>query len=308
MDVITPRSGKLILLHALAIAAASAALCGIGRQSPAAHGTVMGDRWIHVVSRGETWSSIGARVGVSPAVLAARNQRTLRVPLQPGDALGIDNRHVAPAYQRDELLINLPQRMLFHYWGGAVRARYPVAGGQPSWPTPLAAFTIQTMEVDPTWDVPVSIQEEMRRSGKPVLKKVPPGPTNPLGKYWIGLSVGSIGIHGTSAPSSIYNLATHGCIRLHPDDIEDLFVHVAIGDSGRIVYEPVLVGFDGTDVFLEVHRDAYRRGIDLAARAWQRLDETGLRALVDPQLVAVVVREAEGLAVPVTGAAPRADF
>jgi L,D-transpeptidase ErfK/SrfK len=153
--------------------------------------------------------------------------------------------------------------------------------------------------------VPVSIQEEMRRAGKPVLKTVPPGPSNPLGRYWLRLSLGSIGVHGTAAPSSIYHFATHGCIRLHPDDVEDLFTHVAIGDAGRIVYEPVLVGFDGTDVFLEVHRDAYRRGIDLPARAWQRLDETGLRTLVDPELVARVVREAEGLAVPVTGPAPR---
>jgi L,D-transpeptidase ErfK/SrfK len=156
------------------------------------------------------------------------------------------------------------------------------------------------METDPTWDVPVSIQEEMRRAGKPVLTKVPPGPANPLGRYWMGLSLGSIGLHGTTAPSSIYHFATHGCIRLHPDDVEDLFFHVAVGDPGRIVYEPVLVGFDGTDVFLEVHGDAYRRAPASPERAWQLLEEAGLRALVDPTRVARVVREAEGLAVAVT--------
>jgi L,D-transpeptidase ErfK/SrfK len=302
---ITSNTGKLVLLHALAIALASAALCGAGRQLVPSYGTITGGRWIHLVSAGETWSSVGARAGVAPAVLAARNQRTLRVPLKPGDVLGIDNRHVAPPYERDEILINLPQRMLFHYWGGTLRIAYPVAVGQPTWQTPLGPFSIVEMEVDPTWDVPVSIQEEMRRAGKPVLKNVPPGPSNPLGRYWLRLSLGSIGLHGTAAPSSIYQFATHGCIRLHPDDVEDLFMHVAIGEPGRIVYEPVLVGFDGTDVFLEVHRDAYRRGIDLPARVWQRLHETGLRDAVDPELVARVVREAEGLAVPVTGPTPR---
>ena len=302
---ITSKTGKMILLHAVAIALASAALCGTGTQPASGYGTVTGDRWIHLVGSGETWASIGSRVGVAPTVLAARNQRTLRVPLKPGDVLGIDNRHIAPPFGRDEILINLPQRLLFHYWGGTLRRTYPVAVGQPTWQTPLGPFSIMEMEVDPTWDVPVSIQEEMRRAGKPVLKKVPPGPNNPLGRYWLRLSLGSIGLHGTTAPSSIYRFATHGCIRLHPDDVEDLFAHVAIGEPGRVIYEPVLVGFDGTDVFLEVHADAYRRGIDLRARAWQRLDETGLRGLVDPERVVQVVREAEGVAVLVTGPAPR---
>jgi L,D-transpeptidase ErfK/SrfK len=190
--------------------------------------------------------------------------------------------------------------MLFHYWGGTLRRAYPVAVGQPTWQTPLGNFSIASMETDPTWDVPLSIQREMQQAGKPVRKKVAPGPSNPLGAYWIGLSLDSIGLHGTTAPSSIYHFATHGCVRLHPDDIDDLFGHVAIGDPGRIVYEPVLVGVDGNDVFLEVHADAYGRGVDLLARTWQMLDVMGLRGLVDPATVARVVRGAEGLAVPVT--------
>jgi len=291
--------GKIVLLHALAIALASAALCGARDQTVGTPGTITGDRWIHLVAAGETWTSIGARVGVSPAVLAARNQVTVGTPLKAGDVLSIDNRHVVPAYERDEILINLPQRMLFHYWGGTMRASYPTAVGQATWPTPIGPFTVVDMEVDPTWDVPVSIQDEMRRAGKPVIKRMPPGPRNPLGKYWMRLSTGSIGLHGTNAPASIYRFATHGCIRLHPDDVEDLFAHVRIGDSGRIVYEPVLVGYDGTTVFLEVHGDAYRRGIDLLARAWQLLDQTGLHSLVDPERVAEIVREAEGVAVQV---------
>ena len=300
MHGVTSSSGRILVLHALAIAVAAAALCGASYRTNARPGTITGGRWVHLVARGETWTTIGARVGVSPAVLAGRNQRTLGSPLQPGDVLGIDNRHVAPGYERDEIVINLPQRMLFHYWGGVLRAQYPVAVGQPGWRTPRGPFSILTMETDPTWDVPVSIQEEMRRAGKPVLTKVPPGPANPLGRYWMGLSLGSIGLHGTTAPSSIYHFATHGCIRLHPDDVEDLFFHVAVGDPGRIVYEPVLVGFDGTDVFLEVHGDAYRRAPASPERAWQLLEEAGLRALVDPTRVARVVREAEGLAVAVT--------
>lgn len=301
MHGITSSPGKVVLLHAVVIALASMALCA-SRQAPADPGSITGSRWIHLAAAGETWVTIGARVGVAPAVLAARNNRTVRVPVRAGDVLAIDNRHVAPPYERDELVINVPQRMLFHYWGGVLRAQYPIAAGRPDWQTPLGRFSVLLLETDPTWDVPRSIQEEMRRAGKPVLTKVPPGRSNPLGRYWIGLSVGSVGVHGTNAPSSIYQLATHGCVRLHPDDVEDLFGYVAIGDPGRLIYEPVLVGYDGTAVYLEVHPDAYRRGIEPRARAWQLLDETGLRSLVEPQLVEQVIRDAEGLAVVVSGA------
>ncbi len=296
--ILGPR--RTLAVHALAVALASAALCGAGGQPITGCATIVGDRWIHVVSQGESWATIGARVGVDPEVLARRNETSVRTPLNPGDVLGIDNRHIVPAYEEDGLLINVPQRLLFHYSQGVARAYYPVAVGQPDWPTPLGRFSIVAMETEPTWDVPPSIQEEMRRAGRAVVKRVPPGPDNPLGRYWMGLDLGGIGIHGTTAPSSIYHYATHGCIRLHPDDVEALFYFVTVGEPGRIVYEPVLVAFDGTDVYLEVHRDPYDRAPGLVARAMQLLDQSGLGARVDVAEVVRVVREAEGLAVPVT--------
>jgi L,D-transpeptidase ErfK/SrfK len=300
MHSITSGSLRILALHALAIVVASAALCGSGQRTTDC-GRITGDRWVHVVSSRESWTTIGARTGVDPKVLAARNGRTVRESLKPGDVLDIDNRHIAPTNEEgDELLINLPQRMLFQYRQGILRAHYPVAAGQPGWPTPTGPFSIAAMETNPTWDVPLSIQEEMRQSGKPVVTTVPPGPDNPLGRYWMRLSFGAIGLHGTTAPASIYRLATHGCIRLHPDDIEDLFHHVAVGDRGRIVYQPLLVAFDGTDVYLEVHSDPYRRTTNPLWRAVELLEQAGFGGLYDVTEVVRVVRETEGLAVPVT--------
>jgi L,D-transpeptidase ErfK/SrfK len=268
------------------------------RRQAAAFGTIVGDRWVHQVTIGETWLTIGARVGVDPQVLAARNGRNLRVPLRPGDVLGIDNRHIAPDVEADGILINVPQRMLFHYWDGTVRAAYPIAVGQPGWPTPVGPFSVIDMEIDPTWDVPVSIQNEMRAAGKAVHTQVPPGPTNPLGKYWIRLSFGTIGVHGTSAPASIYHFATHGCIRLHADDIEDLFRYVRLDEPGEILYQPVLVAFDGTTVYLEVHGDPYRRVDNPLSMAMDLMEDAGLTAHVDVAEVARVVRQADGVAIP----------
>jgi L,D-transpeptidase ErfK/SrfK len=144
----------------------------------------------------------------------------------------------------------------------------------------------------------------MRRAGKRVLTRVPPGPANPLGTRWLGLSLDSLGIHGTIAPLSIYSFATHGCIRLQPDDIEDLYARVAEGDPGRIIYEPVLVAYDRGDVYLEVHPDPYGLVPDRLQRALDLLGAAGLTALADREDVVRAVRLAEGIATPVTRLRP----
>jgi L,D-transpeptidase ErfK/SrfK len=300
MQNVTPISGKTFLLYALALTLSSMALCGVGAQEPPARPPLVGEEWLHVVVTGESWATIGARIGVAPAVLASRNGRSVKAPLKAGDAIVIDNRHIVPDSSEDGLIVNVPQRLVFYFADGNLQAHYPVAVGRADWQTPLGEFTIVLKEENPTWDVPLSIQQEMRRAGKPVVKSILPGPTNPLGRYWMGLSLGSVGMHGTVAPLSIYHFATHGCIRLHPDDIESLYLQVVEGERGRIVYEPVLVAFDGTDVYLEVHPDAYGRVPDPLRRALELLDSAGLKGLIDLTEITRVVRSAEGLAVPVT--------
>jgi L,D-transpeptidase ErfK/SrfK len=201
-----------------------------------------------------------------------------------------------PAGREAAIIINVPQRRLFYYRDGDVFRDYPIATGKASWPTPIAPFTVQFMERDPTWDVPLSIQEEMRREGKPVVTQVPPSPDNPLGKYWIGLSLSSVGIHGTNAPNSIYKFQTHGCIRLHPDDIEDLFSLVNTGDAGEIVYEPVLLAAVKDGIFLEVHPDIYKKGINARAVARELAAAAGLLDAIDWSAAEEVIRKRDGIA------------
>jgi L,D-transpeptidase ErfK/SrfK len=74
-----------------------------------------------------------------------------------------------------------------------------------------------------------------------VKTRVPPGPDNPLGQYRLGLNLAGYGIHGTLAPTSIDRFRSHGCIRLHPDDIADLFGRVPIGTPGHITYTPLIL-------------------------------------------------------------------
>jgi L,D-transpeptidase ErfK/SrfK len=254
----------------------------------------VGTQFDHVVQPGETWRSIGSRVGVSPATLATTNDRSLKTPLAPGDRLRIDARHLVPDGIATGIVINIPQRMLFLKEAGAVVAAYPVGLGRPDWPTFSGSFEVAAKEVDPIWDVPPSIQEELRRAGQPVVTRILPGPKNPLGKYWLGLSAANYGIHGTVAPLSIYRFESHGCIRLHPDDIDDLWHRVEVGTHGEIRYEPVLVQPTDAGIFLEVHPDIYRRGGPAESYVRTVTAGAGLADRVDWSAVRNVIAAADG--------------
>ncbi|HEY3921927.1 MAG TPA: L,D-transpeptidase family protein [Gaiellaceae bacterium] len=100
---------------------------------------------------------------------------------------------------------------------------FPVATGQSIYPTPEGIFKIVVKQMNPWWYPPTY------DSWAKGLKPVPPGPDNPLGTRWMGLSVPGVGIHGTDEPTSIGYSESHGCIRMQVPDAEWLFTHVAVG-------------------------------------------------------------------------------
>jgi len=261
---------------------------------------VTGSVFKYTVQPGDYLIKIGARFGVSAKALARDNGLNYNALLMPGLEMMVDNRHIVPAERQNGLLINLPQRMLYHFKSGEVMAAYPVGLGRPDWPTPEGDFKVISKEINKTWRVPESIQEEMRRELQVVRTEVPPGPDNPLGEYWLGLSLSAIGIHGTIAPSSIYHFQSHGCIRLHPDDIADLFAQVARGDAGSIIYAPILLTQSDGRVFLEVHRDIYNKGDVPIAVLNQLAHEAMLTDAIDWALAYDALEQGEGVARDVT--------
>ena len=258
-----------------------------------------GNVFSYVVRPQDTLSIIGARFGVPVSTLIVLNHLQQPNRLVVDQTLVVDNRHLASFESSNPLLINVAQRMLYLAHADGVEA-YPIAVGRPDWPTPLGPFSIRSKETNPAWDVPISIQEEMRRRGQPVVTRVPPSPDNPLGQHWIGLSLSSLGLHGTNAPSSIYRYASHGCIRLLPANVADLFQRVSIGMSGVIVYEPVQAALIDGRVFVEAHRDVYRRASDAMSVVRARAERDGFGALADWQRIGEVVRQRLGIAVDVT--------
>jgi L,D-transpeptidase ErfK/SrfK len=260
----------------------------------------VGGQFTYVVQRGDSLTSIGARFGVDIHVLAATNGLSSGSWLREGRSMRIDNRHIIPDSLSDGILINIPQRMLYLFRQGTLARAYPVGLGRPDWPTPQGSFKVISKENNPVWDVPKSIQEEMRREGKIVQEHVPPCPENPLGKHWMGLSIPGFGIHGTIAPASIYLFQTHGCIRLHPDDIGVLFEEVTEGAIARFIYRRVIVARTGDRVFLEVHPDVYRKQPDALGALRIAALAGNFEPLLDWEKAKAIITRQEGIAREIT--------
>ncbi len=270
--------------------------------APLSH-RIVGGEFDFIVADGNSFRRIGSRFGVSPRILARDNSKEVTDELHAGDVIHIDNRHIVPLERANLIEVNLPQRMLFHFEDWRVTGAYPVAIGQPSkqWRTPIGSFKVIQMREDPTWRVPASIQREEEAEGKVVYDEVEPGPDNPLGKYWIGLSMPIVGIHGTNHPITVYSYQTHGCVRLHPDDIEALFDAVDLNDRGEIVYLPLMLArLDDGRIFLESQKDIYRKGTGGIDAVKALADASGIGSLIDWTRAGDVVTDEDGIARDVT--------
>src|SRR5262249_38080563 len=125
------------------------------------------------------------------------------------------------------IVIDQSSHSLMLYRAGKAPVHFSVAVGQPAYPTPNGHFSIITKVVDPTWVPPGPPW-----AGGPLA--IPPGPGNPLGTRWMGLSAPGVGIHGTDEPGSIGYSMSHGCIRMQIPDAERLFDMVYVGTSVTI--------------------------------------------------------------------------
>jgi L,D-transpeptidase ErfK/SrfK len=101
--------------------------------------------------------------------------------------------------------------------------------------------------------VPASILAEHEAEGDPLPKVVPPGPDNPLGRYALRLGLSSFLIHSTNHPYSVGMRISHGCLRMYPENIEELFGKVPVGTQVRIINQPYKAGWQAGVLYLEAH-------------------------------------------------------
>jgi lipoprotein-anchoring transpeptidase ErfK/SrfK len=133
------------------------------------------------------------------------------------------------AAELDEAIVILRGSNKLFFFDRATYVRsFGVATGQSAFPTPLGNYEIVNMQRNPWWYPPPS---DWAAESDPV----PPGPGNPLGTRWMGISAPYVGIHGTPDAASIGYSASHGCIRMRIPDAEWLFRRVEIGTPVFII-------------------------------------------------------------------------
>lgn len=262
-----------------------------GRAAPAAEyllptngDNVIGRNSTAVATHEDTLFDIARRNGVGYEEIVAANPGV--DPWLPGDGTEIllPTRYVLPNAPRTGVVVNLPEHRLYYYprtkkGEPAVVRTYPISIGKMDWKTPIGVTQIVSKQEKPSWYPPASVLKEHEERGDPLPKVVPPGPDNPLGEYAMRLGIpgGSYLIHGTNKPAGVGMQVTHGCIRLYPEDIAELFPLVPVKTQVQLIDQPNKAG--------------WQRGV-LYAERHAPLEGTDFPADVDPGVMSALVTEA----------------
>jgi len=290
----------------LMILLAQSAWAGAGQPPPLYHQVVGGEEDYQVPGK-TTLGLLAAEKGVKWTVLARRNGLKTPYNITPGMVLKINTAHIVPAELDRGLVINLPELLMYHFENGAYQRCYSLALGKPTWQTPTGTYKIVDKRTNPTWQVPGSIQEEMEAEGLEVMEKVPPGPKNPLGNYYMGTSAWGIGIHATNRPWSVGYYVSHGCIRMLPQEIAQLFPQIEVGTPVKIISRPLKLAVTPEGrVFLEAHPDVYHLTQEPALDYLRDLAERyQLGDRLDWDKVPAILEAKEGIAREITKCPPQ---
>ena len=262
---------------------------------------LVGGETSYAIEEGDSLMLIGSKLGVNWQIVAKENQVDLTKPLKIGRTLKVNTRKIVPKVTETGIVVNIPDRMLYYFKEGKLASAFPVGLGRPDWETPTGLFTIKGRERNPTWHVPASIREEMTTKGQPVEAAVPPGPDNPLGRYALRTSISGVLLHETIWPTSVYQFRSHACIRIMAERMEKFFQSVRVGTQGEIIYEPVKVALTNEGrIFLEVHRDIYKKITSLDTEVRKLLDRRGLSGKVNWEKIDKVLQEKPDIAQDVT--------
>ncbi|HEY9723818.1 MAG TPA: L,D-transpeptidase, partial [Oscillatoriaceae cyanobacterium] len=154
-------------------------------------GSVSGQIVPYRVHRYDRLADIALRYRVNPVRVEYAGR------LYWGKLVHVDSRAIVPTFPSSlsGIVLNLPEAEVYYVLHGHLIHRYPVAVAREDKPVPLGDTQVVSMDVNPTWVVPESIQAEMAKAGQHVITEIPPGPDDPLGPRFIGFWNGRFGFH-----------------------------------------------------------------------------------------------------------------
>lgn len=180
-------------------------------------------KWLSYESPQE---GLGEKFHASPKLLEELNPG--KDLTTAGERLIVPNVTRPPAGHALRVAVSKSKRVVTAY-GAAdkILAQYPATIGGPHDPLPIGSWKIVSVQHYPWF----YYQPERFWNANPneATSKLPPGPRNPAGVVWMGLSKPHYGIHGTPKPGHVHHDESYGCIRLTNWDALDLSHMVRVG-------------------------------------------------------------------------------
>ena len=221
-----------------------------------AEAAVVGRDQVYIARYEDTLLDIARRFGMGLAELRLANPGVdIWLPGE-GSAIRLPSRFILPEAPRSGLVVNVAEMRIYYFpEDESIVRTWPISIGRVGWETPLGETSIVRKKARPTWYPPDSIREEAARGGNPLPRVVGPGPDNPLGSHALYLGFPQYLIHGTNKPFSIGMRVSHGCVRMYPEHIVELYELVEPGTPVTLVHQGVKAGWAGDELYLEVHPD-----------------------------------------------------
>ncbi|MDE9427144.1 L,D-transpeptidase family protein [Xenorhabdus bovienii] len=226
---------------------------------PPTNSRLIGENAIYVVSDdGLSLEAVAAKYQIGLLAMLEANPGVDPYLPKPGTKLIIPSQMLLPDTPRQGIIINLAEFRLYYFPKGKnYVVVYPIGIGQLERDTPTMTTSVSQLIKNPTWTPTANIRKDYAIRGIILPTVVPAGADNPMGDFALRLAAGrgEYLIHGTNANFGIGMRVSSGCIRLRPDDIEDLFYSVPRGTRVQVINEPIKYTVEPTGKrYVEIHQ------------------------------------------------------
>ncbi len=212
----------------------------------------------------ETLLDVARRFLLGQTEIVRLNPDVDRWLVKKGEIVRLSNHRILPDSPHNGITLNIAEYRMYYY-PPTKKGETPLqvmsfahGVGRQDWKTPLGKTKVERKIMNPEWHPPESIRREHAANGDPLPLIVPPGPHNPLGTRALYLDLpGEYRIHGTDIDkiNGIGMQITHGCVRMYPKDVEELYDLVDVGTPVYIVKQPIKVGWLDNVLYVESHPD-----------------------------------------------------
>jgi peptidoglycan hydrolase-like protein with peptidoglycan-binding domain len=184
----------------------------------------------------DIWELLAEKFHCTRAYLKALN-RTVSTPMTGTEIIGPKVYPAAPIPHAASLRISLSDTSIEPLdASGRIIGFFPCSIAKDKAKRPHGLLTVKVVDPHPdyTFD-PALFADASKEEGITHKLTIPPGPRNPVGTTWVGLSLPGYGIHGTPEPENISRTQSHGCFRLANWNAEKVLKMVKVGTPVDVV-------------------------------------------------------------------------